>query len=205
MKPYKKFIYVILPWLFLAITLNLIRLSIAEVPSYIYMNWNVFLGLLPVLCAWLFEYKKKFRFLSIIFFLTWLFFLPNAPYMITDFIHLRDVGTEAMLWYDGMMLFAYAVVGVYACVFSMHRVKINLTRSMWFVPGVSLLSGFGIYLGRYIRWNTWDIITRPLELFKNILEILGDLIYDPLISITTVVFMVAMMVMYYSYRNIIKK
>lgn len=205
MNPYKKYVYVVMPWLAFAITLNLIRLMLAEVPSYIYMNWNVFLGLLPVLFVWLFENKKKLKALSVVFFLGWLFFLPNAPYMITDFIHLRDVGTEAMLWYDGMMLFAYAVVGVYGFVFSTYRMKQALTKSIWFVPGISLLSGFGIYLGRYIRWNTWDIVTRPLELFQNIFHIFGELLYEPLISITTVVFMAAMMVMYYSYRNIIEK
>lgn len=204
MNPYRKFIYSTGPWLILAIALNLLRLYMVEVPSYIYMNWNVFLGLLPVACAWLFEYKKRYTIVSLLFFLAWLLLLPNAPYMITDFIHLRDVGTASMLWYDGFMLFAYALVGVHAFAFSLYRVHQQITSSALFIWIISLLSGFGIYLGRYVRWNTWDIIINGKAVLQDISHIIGNILHEPLISITIMVFMCGMVVSYYSYCNSMK-
>ena len=100
-----------MPWIDLALVMNLTRFAMTDVQSYVYMNWNLFLAFLPLLFIFLFErvkniYKKSF------YFLAWLFFLPNAIYMITDLIHLRDVGPDWMLWFDGMMLFSYALIGI---------------------------------------------------------------------------------------------
>lgn len=159
----------------LSVMLSLIRVILFETPSYIWMNWNLFLGLLPILFAVLFVRYRKPVWLAVILFAAWLFFLPNAPYMITDFIHIHNVGPTSLHWFDGLMLFCFAVTGMASFVYSTYLVRKPLSNSVWFVPVISLLTGFGIYLGRYVRWNTWDLVSRPGAFFSNI----GDIVTAP--------------------------
>jgi uncharacterized membrane protein len=173
---YRKFISFIAPWFLLAFLMNMTRLFMTDVHSYVYMNWNLTLALLPLVFIFFFERTKNIYVKAFLFF-AWLFFLPNSVYLITDFIHLRDVGPDWMLWFDGMMLFSYAVIGVFVSSYTMLRIGNNLFSSnkkreiFYFI--ISILVSFGVYLGRYIRWNTWDIITRPVDLTGNILDILS--------------------------------
>ncbi|MGB0925543.1 MAG: DUF1361 domain-containing protein, partial [Minisyncoccia bacterium] len=133
MVTYTRFKNFIMPWLALALAMNMTRFAMTDVYSYIYMNWNLFLALVPLLFVFFFE-KVQNIYLKALFFFAWLFFLPNAAYIITDLIHLRDVGPEWMLWYDGMMLFVYALLGIVLGVYSTLRIKKSL--------------GFGNYAGK---------------------------------------------------------
>lgn len=196
---YKKFFKATTIIISFALILNITRIWLVGDLSYIYLNWNLFLALLPVLFAFLFEFNRRFKLLSIVYFLGWLLFLPNAPYIITDFIHLRDVGTETMLWYDSMMIFGYALAGMYAFVFSLERVSQFFQRNFLFVFVISLLSGFGIYLGRYIRWNTWNIVTHPIEFFSNVMDIVIGMNTNTTLLLTVAVFTLGLISFFYSY------
>ncbi len=107
-------------------------------------------------------------------FLAWLLFLPNAPYMVTDLLHLRP-RAGVPLWYDALLLFTFAWAGCvlgFASLSVVHRrVEAWLGRAAGWavVGGVGLLSGFGIYLGRFLRWNSWDVLTRPGALAEDVL------------------------------------
>ena len=190
MKSYRKFIKYIAPWLALALIMNLVRFAMTDVHSYVYMNWNLLLAFIPLLALYLFE-RSYSKYLKVFLFFLWFLFLPNAPYIVTDLIHLRDVGPEWMLWFDGMMLFAYALVGVYVTAYSMIKMKNILFKKIIhqniFLIIISLLSSFGIYLGRYIRWNTWDIITHPIDIALTISDILSIEYFNPLF-ITSILF-----------------
>jgi len=100
----------------------------------------------------------------------WLMFLPNAPYILTDLVHLwRPSGF--VFWYDLAMVLAFALAGVMAGVASMrvvHRTISSLagptlgpTVGYVTMIGAAMLSGVGIYVGRVLRWNSWDLIVRP--------------------------------------------
>ncbi len=190
MTSYKQFISFLMPWLALALIMNLMRLFMTETPSYVWMNWNLFLGIIPLLAVFLFEQARRKGF-QIFWILVWFFFLPNAAYKVTDFIHIRNVGPDWILWFDGMMLFAYAFLGVMLGAYSLIRLQEKIfekhAHKAIFLGVVSVISAFGIYLGRYIRWNTWDIVTRPLELFGNIGYIIQHDYFDP-VFITTLIF-----------------
>lgn len=136
-----------------AIILTLIRPMISNTDSYIYMNWNLFLGLLPLVFAGLFSKRIGGKFVSVVWLVLCIGFLPNAPYMITDFIHIADVGPKSILWMDSIMLFAFAWVGMIAWVHSV-LLMYKTIRSRSFVPIISLLTAIGLYLGRYVRFNT---------------------------------------------------
>ncbi len=191
MLTYKKFFSFLMPWLAFALIMNITRLAMTDIHSYIYLNWNMFLAFSPILFVYLFEKTKNVYAKGLIFF-AWLFFLPNAAYIVTDLIHLRDVGPEWILWFDGMMIFIYALIGVLISAYVLLRMKenifpLNKLKKNIFLVSISMISSFGIYLGRYIRFNTWDIIAKPIDLTGNIFKILSTEYSNP-VFITTIIF-----------------
>lgn len=102
----------------------------------------------------------------------WLLFFPNAPYIVTDFLHLKPRG-PVPLWYDCVLLFSFAWNGALFGFYSlriMHAMVERLTgpvRGWLFVFFVCVLAGLGVYLGRFERWNSWDIVHRPAPLIQS--------------------------------------
>lgn len=184
-----------------AIALTLIRPLLSNTDSYIYMNWNLFLGLLPLVFAGLYARNIGGKIGSFIWFVLWIGFLPNAPYMITDFIHIADVGPRSILWMDSIMLFAFAWVGMIAWLQSLFMMY-QRNHIKTFIPSISLLTAIGLYLGRYIRFNTWDILTRPNEIINTVLDVfLHPLNHEPFLLFITV-FWVFLMLSYVGYTHL---
>lgn len=157
-----------------AMVLNIGRLGLADNLSYLWLNWNLFLAIVPLFFAWLFTQTKN-KYAQFFTLLLWLGFLPNSPYIVTDFIHLADVGPKSILWYDGIMIFFYTMAGMLVWISSSFIIQQKAKWNEWFMIIIGLLSGFGLYLGRYIRFNTWDIIANPFPLFETI----GDIFIHP--------------------------
>ena len=111
----------------------------------------------------------------------WLLFFPNAPYILTDLFHLRYDQLSMPIWFDLVLILAYAWTGLLFGFLSLWDIERLLAE--WVHPklvtalSVSLLflGSFGIYLGRYLRWNSWDLITEPFRLIYDI----GDRIVNP--------------------------
>lgn len=103
----------------------------------------------------------------------WLLFLPNAPYILTDVIHLEE-SRGMPQWYDLALILSSAGAGLFFCYLSLLDVQRFIARRFgarrgWLVAASSLLlCGFGIYLGRFLRWNSWDLLTHPGALLSNI-------------------------------------
>jgi uncharacterized membrane protein len=140
--------------------------------AYTFLVWNLFLALLPALFALLFARATKHgnpAVVRAIWFVLWLLFLPNAPYIVTDFVHLTAL-PRVPLWYDVALLLSFAGTGLLLGYSSVADVQAAIASRFgraagWFVAFASLvLSGFGIYLGRFLRWNSWDAITDPFDL-----------------------------------------
>jgi uncharacterized membrane protein len=135
----------------------------------------------------------------------WLVMLPNAPYIFTDLIHWRDRPRVMPWWFDLGLVLMFALAGCFAGIVSLKMMH-NLVRRAagrvtgWaFVTSVAILSGFGIYLGRFERWNSWDILTQPHHLvtrtlFKSLHPHLLDrtfgvtLMFGAMILVTYVMF-----------------
>jgi uncharacterized membrane protein len=145
-----------------------------------WLVWNLFLAWLPALGAFaaynLNHWPTRFRWLPIIgLSILWLLFLPNAPYLITDIIHLKQQ-SGVPLWYDLITLVAFAWTGSFLGLVSLFLMQMLVRRTVgntasWvFALGALALNGFGIYFGRFLRWNSWDVFFRPTSLFYDLLE-----------------------------------
>ena len=142
------------------------------------LQWNLFLAWLPMLGA-LIAYNLAKRWgrrawpLILPFLGLWLLFFPNAPYILTDFIHLRPVG-DVPLWYDLILVTTYALTGVFLGLVSLYLMQSLMRRAFgavasWvFTLAVLAITGFGVYLGRFPRWNSWDLLTDPSALLADI-------------------------------------
>ena len=97
-----------------------------------------------------------------------LLFLPNSSYLITELAHLRETSRAVPPWYDIIAVLSLTMCGILLCCVSLAYVQLILDRSVvgttwsWvIVTGCLMLANFGTYLGRYLRFNSWDAITRP--------------------------------------------
>ncbi|HVD98035.1 MAG TPA: DUF1361 domain-containing protein [Cytophagaceae bacterium] len=157
-----------------AIALGGVRLYLAGNIKGIFLVWNLFLAWVPLFIALLMEHKNR-KILAIKLLLLiplWLLFLPNAPYLITDLIHLRP-RDGVPLWYDASILFLFAFDGLLVGIVSIlliHEMIAQYLRSFFswiFLSVCFILSGYGIYLGRFLRWNSWDLLVRPVALLEE--------------------------------------
>ncbi|HLY27304.1 MAG TPA: DUF1361 domain-containing protein [Aggregatilineales bacterium] len=148
--------------------------------AYSFLAWNLVLAWLPLISAFFaygFQQKVpgRFRPLLVVGMGVWLVFLPNAPYLITDLVHLTP-NYSISFWFDLTMFLAFAGTGLLLGLISLHwmqRVVANMTSpaaSWLFVFGATTLSSFGVYLGRYLRWNSWDLLSNPTGLLVDIWE-----------------------------------
>ena len=147
--------------------------------------WNLFLAWIPFILAYLahaLSWNRLWVYLALPFVaFLWLLFFPNAPYMLTDLQDLaRGAGKEAPLWYDVIIVVWCSWTGTLLGVISLYLMQDIITRSFnrwlgWaFVFAISGLSSFGVYIGRFVRLNSWDILQNPAETAMVILGIVID-------------------------------
>lgn len=111
--------------------------------------------------------------------LLWLAFLPNAPYIITDLFHIQHLQPE-LLWFDTMTIFVFAQTGLLAGLYSVLIVQrlvqplLGTWLSWLLMLGSQVLAGFGVYLGRYGRWNSWDVLAQPMALLDGLIKATHD-------------------------------
>ncbi len=152
--------------------LNL-RFHLAGNLYYRFMLWNLFLAAIPLgLSLGLMRINRLT--LAIPPLGLWLLFFPNAPYVLTDLMHLSEHNAHVPKWLDLLMLLSFGLVSLWFGFQSLRLVQSWFARRFshatgWCVAIASLvLSGFGIYLGRFLRWNSWDLMRRPHVLLNDI-------------------------------------
>jgi uncharacterized membrane protein len=141
---------------------------------YRFLVWNLVLAWVPLVLA-LAAYasaRSGASAASVAFGVLWLLFFPNAPYLLTDFIHLRETPTTP-LWYDALMLASFAWTGLllgYASLYLMQMIweRAVGTLSWLGVVAALALASFGVYVGRFLRFNSWDALVRPRRLAQVI-------------------------------------
>lgn len=168
---------------FSAVFFHLVRIYF-DAPVDFSMDWNLFLSWIPLVVAFLTNIlTKKFgriRVTVIMLSILWLAFFPNAPYMITDLAHLSVDYQRDLTWHDTIMLFLYAEVSLFNGLVSLYWIhqswKEVFSRSYtnFFLIASLPLAGFGVYLGRVRRMNSWDIIHEPYKILDNLLQSLMD-------------------------------
>ncbi len=154
--------------------------SVRGAQTFLFLVWNLFLAWIPYWVSLTLSNIKdgKFRRLKTGFILiVWLLFFPNAPYILTDLLHFRNFGGVPM-WYDLMLLLSFGFTGLMLGWLSMMEIQdfLKSHHSRFVARGLTfaalILCSYGIYLGRFQRWNTWDIITNPVALFQDMFSVL---------------------------------
>jgi uncharacterized membrane protein len=194
----------------LAVAMVVARIVYTGQTTYANLIWNLTLAWIPLLLA-LFVYdaarRDTGRWVLWSGGVAWLLFFPNAPYLMTDFQLLRD-WTTAPIWYDVVLLSTAAWTGLTLGFASLYLVHVVVRR--WFGPvtvwaGVAVvlaLTSFGIYLGRFERWNSWDIVSRPGPLLGNIADRLTN--PDPRTAGVTAVFTAFLALAYAAFYSVVR-
>lgn len=188
--------------------ISLTRYFITDTKVFLFLNWNLFLAFIPWLLSSVIIIKgidKKFTLILLI--LTWLIFFPNSPYILTDLFHLR-LRSSAPIWFDLIVILSFAWTGLIYGFTSLMDIESLLTKYLknsWknFAIIIFLfLSSFGIYLGRYLRWNSWDILTNPIGLSSDIVDRFINPFSHPRTWGMTLLMGVLLNAMYFSFKFI---
>lgn len=182
---YRRLIYILLGTNFVSVLLFGLRLVGAENFRYWFMLWNLFLAwIAPLVACYLFIRLKRTRWRTwqnIILTIIWLGFLPNSFYMISDLVHVQQTG-EISVYYDTVLFISFVLNGMAAGYIGIMLIHEQLRRRVreavaWAcVAGVMLLASYAIYLGRVLRWNTWDALLQPAAVIFDV----SDNILNPL-------------------------
>lgn len=157
------------------------RAVTSESYRYLFLVWNLILAWIPFLLAWAAYVSTRLsKILKILLTggsaVLWLLFLPNAPYILTDFQHLAHPDPNVPVWYDVIMLIWFGWNGLLLGIISLYFMQEIVMRLLgrvagWvFVTFVTALSSLGMYVGRFLRWNSWDVVGNPIPLASDILD-----------------------------------
>ena len=150
-----------------------VRFAITGETYRFFLNWNLFLAWVPLGFALLARHSRN-QIGFALFGLAWLLFFPNAPYLITDLVHLRGFEPTIKYWYDLMMFMTFIWTGFLLGFVSLYVMQRRVAEMLGQVAGwgfalISLgLGAFGVYLGRFQRYNSWDVLTQPWDLLSDI-------------------------------------
>ncbi|MCI5057775.1 MAG: DUF1361 domain-containing protein [Flavobacteriales bacterium] len=160
------------------VSLSFFRIQYTGSKTFIFLNWNLFLAFVPWLLSsglLIFPKQSKNTFVLIAVLGLWALFFPNTLYIITDLLHLKG-RSWSTIWYDLILILSFAWVGILYGFHSLKDLEFILGRKTHhnFVRiGIALflfITSFGIYLGRYLRWNSWDILNEPKQLMLDIMN-----------------------------------
>ncbi|MCA9337438.1 DUF1361 domain-containing protein [Candidatus Saccharibacteria bacterium] len=196
-----------------SIVLLVARFVVSDSYKFWFLAWNLFLAWLPLLFALGLRLSLHARpwlsWQNIGLTILWLGFLPNSFYIMSDLIHLQSSGDTAVL-YDIAMISSFVINGLILGYISVYIVHMQLLKrlsaraSNAIIGAVFIACGFAIYLGRYLRWNTWDIILNP----AGILFDLSERVINPILHgetyLITLVFSVVLISVYAVVYELVK-
>ncbi|MDP4261060.1 MAG: DUF1361 domain-containing protein [Bacteroidota bacterium] len=183
-KDYSSFPLTFHQWLIASCTFSYMllcsRVIVTGHITYVFLLWNLFLAFVPYAISWGLSSNPpviKNKWILVFSLCSWLLFIPNAFYIVTDFFHLRDIHS-APNWFDLLLLLSFAWNGLVFGIASLRKIETILyaisgrTFSVFTIFAVMWMNAYGMYLGRFLRYNSWDIITRPFSLFDEIASML---------------------------------
>lgn len=161
-----------------SVIILMVRMKLNKSFFFLFLIWNVFLAIIPYAITMYLNTKPNLSKFKLVFWLlVWLAFLPNAPYIITDLIHIR-AGNNLFLWLDVLVVLSFVLSGLFLFYISIIDMQRLVTLKFKKIPVATLttiilfLCGFGVYLGRYLRYNSWEIISQPQVLISDVFDIL---------------------------------
>lgn len=156
------------------IALSLIRYQITDTRIFLFLNWNLFLAVIPfIISSYLINKKIQNKAIILLMIIVWILFFPNAPYILTDLFHLKN-RESAPIWFDLILILSFAWTGMTFGFMSLRHIESMIKpfttsfQKNTIIVFFLFLSSFGIYLGRFLRWNSWHIINKPLLILNDI-------------------------------------
>lgn len=195
----------------LSIILLYLRIQWSGSLMFVFLPWNLFLAWVPFLLAFALSEMNNngvSRIKKVGVFAAWLLFFPNSPYILTDLFHLK-LRSEVPLWFDLVLILSFAWNGLllgYSSLMEIQKVlrtRLSANIVNFFIGGLLVLCSFGIYLGRYPRYNSWDIVTNPIRLFSDIFNMILDPMNNTRMVGVTFFFSVFLMVSYWTLNTMI--
>ena len=163
-----------------SIVLVMARIAYTGKHTFIWLIWNLVLAWIPyVISSWLQQRpavktnKLKFAAISLI----WLLFIPNSFYILTDLFHLGKF-TNVPNWFDLTLIISFAWNGLLLGVLSVRQMEkiiqphLRGRHELFFIYPIMWLSALGVFIGRYPRFNSWDILTNPFKLISYLIELI---------------------------------
>lgn len=173
--------------------------------NYAYLPWNLLLAWVALVAAlWLeriLQHALWSGWYALVVTMVWLVFLPNTFYMISDFVHIREV-SDVDLLYVAVLFSSFIFNGVLLGYLSLIMVHWQLLRRMSaksasiIIGLVLLLCSFAIYIGRELRWSTWDIVANPSSLLFDVSDRILKPHEHPQTFVTTASFFVLLSMLY---------
>lgn len=153
------------------------RIKLTHSFFYLFLVLNLWLAFIPFMISSYLWYTKPHKLKLLFSAAIWLLFLPNAPYIITDLWHLR-LANQNLIWLDILIIFSFACSGLllyYISINTMRDIGKQYVGKTTLNIGFNLLPfvcSFGIYLGRFLRYNSWEIVSNPSALLIDIFNII---------------------------------
>lgn len=192
----------------LCLAIYCLRVYLSGSLFFMFLIWNLFLAFIPWAISTVLVISPRLRRIKVISFglmISWVAFFPNAPYILTDLVHLRH-NLSMPLWFDMIMILTFAWTGLLFGFASLRdvallcRQKLNVTVVNLLISGFLFLASFGIYIGRYLRWNSWDIVSRPGELMADLMDIILNPSVHPKAWGMTLLLGVMLNIIYWTFR-----
>jgi uncharacterized membrane protein len=167
----------------IALVLLLIRVKITHSFYLLFLIWNLILAIIPYVISNFIKIDfslKNYNFKNLFFIVSWLLFLPNTFYLITDFVHLHH-NNLMQFCFDFILLSCFTIAGFYFGILSIFSIQQQIQFfytskiSYLFTISISFLCAFGIYIGRFLRFNSWDIISYPIFLAESTFNCLFEI------------------------------
>jgi uncharacterized membrane protein len=186
-------------------TMLVVRMVYSSTLDYRFYGWNTFLAAIPYLISTQVLKLRKLNGTAMLMLGVWLLFLPNAPYIITDLLHYEE-RPPVPFWYDILLVISAAWNGLILGLVSLMNVEnflLRYLRKVWvntIVCVCLLLCGYGIFIGRFLRFNSWDMVTEPGTLmYTSAKHVLLPQRYSKL-WVFTLLFAVLLGIIYYTLK-----
>lgn len=197
-----------------AIALLIIRIIATDSTRYLFLIWNLLLAFVPLVLFLVIKHRLKstawWSVPNILITLAFIAFLPNAFYIMTDYKHLRGA-SEININYDILMINVFAWTGLlwgYCATLEFHkelRKRLSSSQTLISMGLVFLAISFAIYLGRFVRWNSWDILVQPAAIIFDV----SDQVINPSMHVNayfyTFIFFISLFSIHYTLWRLISK
>lgn len=197
-----------------ALALLVIRIVATDSTRYLFLIWNLLLAFVPLVLLLVLKNRLKntawWSVPNILITFAFIAFLPNAFYIMTDYKHLRGA-SEININYDILMINVFAWTGLlwgYCATLEFHkelRKRLSSSRALISMGLVFLAISFAIYLGRFVRWNSWDILVQPAAIIFDV----SDQVINPSMHVNayfyTFIFFISLFSIHYTLWRLISK